>query len=274
MIGMNIKRWIRGKIEKVKNNNNQKYYELHKDEYPIEQFKAKYLGQKCFIIGNGPSLLGEDLDKIHKKGYVTFASNKVYRIFQKTNWRPTYVTIADPQFIRDNTVLAKIVDTHPEMLFVRSQFAKDVRNCKCNICAINSEYDRSLLDNPKFSMRCDEIIYDIATVTYFSIQLAAYMGFDEIYLLGMDNRYAYSMLRNGTVIRNEGVANYFGENNIVMPSPDSAVATWEMDVAYGYAEKYSREHGFRIFNATRGGFLETFERANLEDVLSANNNPI
>ncbi len=41
-----------------------------------------------------------------------------------------------------------------------------------------------------------------------------------------------------------------------------------MEVAYEYAEKYSREHGFRIYNATRGGYLEVFERVNLNDVLN------
>ena len=94
------------------------------------------------------------------------------------------------------------------------------------------------------------------------------MGFDEIYLLGMDNRYKFSQLRDGTIIRNEGVCNYFGEEAKEEPLPKTAPETWEMDVAYEYAEKYSREHGFRIYNATRGGFLEKFERVNLDEVLS------
>ena len=41
-----------------------------------------------------------------------------------------------------------------------------------------------------------------------------------------------------------------------------------MEIAYEYAEKYSREHGFRIYNATRGGHLEVFERVNLEVILA------
>ena len=41
----------------------------------------------------------------------------------------------------------------------------------------------------------------------------------------------------------------------------------EMTRAYISAEKYSREHGFRIFNATRGGKLEVFERVNFDTII-------
>ena len=40
----------------------------------------------------------------------------------------------------------------------------------------------------------------------------------------------------------------------------------EMTYAYMSAEPYSRDHGFRIFNATRGGKLEVFERKNFDEV--------
>ena len=34
--------------------------------------------------------------------------------------------------------------------------------------------------------------------------------------------------------------------------------------SYQIAEEYSRTHGFRIFNATRGGCLEVFERVDFD----------
>ena len=43
---------------------NERYFEKHKSEYDIAQFKDKYLGQECFVVCNGPSLKAEDLDKI------------------------------------------------------------------------------------------------------------------------------------------------------------------------------------------------------------------
>ena len=44
----------------------------------------------------------------------------------------------------------------------------------------------------------------------------------------------------------------------------------ESTLAFDTAEKVSRKHNFRIFNATRGGNLESFERCVLEDVIKKN----
>ena len=49
----------------------------------IKEYAQKHAGKRCFIIGNGPSLVPEDLDKF--KGEYTFAANCSYRIFDKQN---------------------------------------------------------------------------------------------------------------------------------------------------------------------------------------------
>jgi len=43
---------------------------------------------RCFILGNGPSLSTHDLDLL--KGQVTFACNKIHRLYHTTTWRPTH----------------------------------------------------------------------------------------------------------------------------------------------------------------------------------------
>ena len=99
------------------------------------------------------------------------------------------------------------------------------------------------------------------------MQLAAYMGFSEIYLLGVDHNYSIEIDSDGNIIKNdESVKNYFDEakvsiNDINLPK------VVEMTRAYLSAERYSRDHGFRIFNATRGGKLEMFERVNFDVIV-------
>lgn len=92
------------------------------------------------------------------------------------------------------------------------------------------------------------------------------MGFTEIYLIGVDNKYANERKKDGSVVNNS-MKSYFGKDY----ANESAVvaSTWEMDEVYKFVEKYSRENGFRIFNATRGGYLETFERVSLDDILKS-----
>lgn len=229
----------------------------------LKEVHNKYSG-RCFIIGNGPSLLPEDLDKL--KNEVTFASNRIYKIFDKTDWRPTYFAIFDESVAKGEGVVEGVSDIDC-LKFVREQGYLYYKNIRGRVCFLHSWWNRKYLDEPAFSDDLEKGIYTIATVTYVLIQLARWMGFDEIYLLGMDNRYAYSKLKDGSIVRNEGVVSYFGENGMELPDPSTAVSTWELDAAFDYAEKYSKTQGFRIYNVTRGGFLESFERVNLDDLL-------
>ena len=235
-----------------------------KSEDILKSLHNKYKGQRCFILGNGPSLTPEDLDML--KNEVTFASNKIYNIFPKTSWRPTYFAMFD-ETVATGDGVAKGVSGIDCLKFFRKQGYLSYKKINGDVCYVNSFYDRKYLDCPEFSEDLIKGLYTIATVTYAQIQIARWMGFDEIYLLGMDNKYKFSELRDGTIVRNEGVCDYFGEEAKKEPLPSTAIATWEMDVAYEYADKYSREHSFRIYNATRGGFLEKFERVNLDEVL-------
>ena len=39
-----------------------------------------------------------------------------------------------------------------------------------------------------------------------------------------------------------------------------AASVWQMNIAYECARKYADMHGIKIYNATRGGNLNVFER--------------
>lgn len=231
----------------------------------LKSVKGKYKGQRCFVLGNGPSLSPDDLNRL--KDEITFASNRIYKIFDKTDWRPTYFGMMDESVAELDGVIDGINSFECKKKFALQEGYYVFKKIKGNPCFLHAWYERKYLDNPGFSEELSEGIYCIATVTYMLIQIARYMGFEKIYLLGVDNKYAFSRLRDGTVVKNEGAGNYFGEQGAAVPNPDAAVNTWELDIAYEYTERYSRKHGFRVYNATRGGFLEKFERVKLEDIL-------
>ena len=74
------------------------------------------------------------------------------------------------------------------------------------------------------------------------------------------------MMRDGTIVRNESGKDYFYSSSSEMPDKINIVPTWEMNTAYEAAEEFSRELGFRIYNATRGGKLEVFERVDFDSL--------
>lgn len=61
----------------------------------IKSLEGIHRNERCFIVATGPSLTMEDLQLI--KDEVTFGMNSITRIFDKTDWRPTYYGIQDRQ---------------------------------------------------------------------------------------------------------------------------------------------------------------------------------
>lgn len=102
------------------------------------------------------------------------------------------------------------------------------------------------------------------TVTYGAIQMAIYMGFSEIFLLGIDHNYNIIRDAKGRPLKKDdscsnypqGMSNYVDMKNL--PRIE------ESTIAYETAEKISRKMGVRIYNATRGGKLDSFERVDFD----------
>ncbi|WP_165443954.1 6-hydroxymethylpterin diphosphokinase MptE-like protein [Lachnoclostridium sp. Marseille-P6806] len=241
----------------------------------ICQYRNLYEGKRCFIIGNGPSLSAEDLDKLRDE--ITFGFNKIYLIFPKTEWRPTFYCVQDEQVLCgiEDHMLAE-VSGRSQATFVRMQsFGKiSGRGIRAEKLISVPIWNRISGDGRiRFSKRADRFTYDGSTVSYFALQLAAYMGFREIYLLGVDNNFPYRMKRTGEIVANDtslkahffdGTKDDFARDSLINRSNNYEV----VNSAYRSAEAFSRADGnFRIFNATRGGILETFERVDMDEVL-------
>ena len=229
------------------------------NSYKINNLKNKYAGKRCFIVCNGPSLKAEDLDKIHLNNDFSFASNKIDKIFNKTQWRPTFYTITDEGY--KYTLLNTMNSIPAKIKFFRKTSYSTTRHVKGNVIWINVDGNRNLLKHPNFSENSTNIVYGIATVTYVMIQLAVHMGFRELYIIGCDNSYGLEIKEDGSIVDN-GTNSYFSGSD----SKDNRCvgATWEMNIAYSFARKYADTHGIIIKNATRGGHLEAFERIDFD----------
>jgi len=231
----------------------------------LETLRNKYSGKRCFIICNGPSLKADDLTKIHENGDISFAANKIDKIFSKTPWRPTYYSVFDEKFQR--TLLSTMQNIDCECQFYRTDSYLTTRKIKDKkVLWLHTDGNRKYLNNPKFSENLANVAYTIATVTYISLQLAVYLGFREIYIIGCDNSYGIEVLKDGTIV-NHNKQSYF-EGSDKKDSAKIVGATWQMNIAYEYARKYADEHGIKIFNATRGGYLEAFERVDFDTLFS------
>lgn len=233
-----------------------KYYDA--DYYQKDrvcQYKKTHRGERCFIIGNGPSLKMEDLDILVKQGAICFGLNLIHVAYQNTSWRPDYICVSDTLTIKKNA--GKIIKNNNCPIFVADSFLR----------VYGDEYPderilpfRKLYPNeadlfaPSFSTDITVGICNTNSVAYYALQIAVYMGFEEIYLLGMDN--------NNWAIHFDG--EYLDESDIIRENFDELMESRMVSRAFQKAEEMSAQCGFKIYNATRGGSLEVHERVDFD----------
>lgn len=254
-----------------------KKYQKSDDSRYIKSLHNKHLGQRCFIIGNGPSLKTDDLEKI--KNEISFASNRIYHIFEHTNWRPNYYISIDlnalisefnkikncgnfPKFI--NYKIAGLCDKEKKKsdnlwyIYMQGKFNIDIYKRMSN----------------KLSDNISKHFTKLHTVTASAIEMAVYMGFNEIYLLGVDNNYAKKIDKDGKIYDDPSVkSSYFdGMKKItgVKGEENSVQNVDAMNYSYELCKKFADEKGIKICNATRGGKLEVFERVDFDSLFSNN----
>jgi len=223
-------------------------------------FKNKYYGKSCVIIGTGSSLRVCDLERIKKAGLYTFASNKIFKIFVETTWRPDFYCVTDSKFI--SQYFNEICDMEAREIFINN--VPELPWCM-NPHLFSLEFDGYISKDrkfvPVFSEDASEFVNEGMTVTYAMLQLAYYMGFKEMYLLGID--FSYEDMTGMDYEKNDHFCkDYIKKGEIVNP-PDLRTNL----LAYQEAERFSRAHGFRIYNATRGGKLEVFERVDFDKLM-------
>lgn len=230
----------------------------------------KYKGKIAFIIGNGPSLRIEDLEKLREKGIYSFGANRINLIYNKTHWRPNCYVAIDLQIYRNNDpTIFKQIDEHLGLYFLSKDVYAGIDKTmyKDNILYFHSQPNSYYKGVTEFSDDVMKYVVDGFTVTYTSIQMAYYMGFKAVYLLGVDCNYAKTTIKNGKVINKGGNTSYFTKD--YDPKNSNTGYVEGMFQAYQMAGQFCKDKDFKVYNASRGGILEVFERVNFDDVINS-----
>ncbi len=240
------------------------FYNRHPE---LEQFRSIHKGERAFILGNGPSLAVSDLETLKKNHEICFGLNKIHKIYGLTEWRPDYICMSDARVINAcENELDEITAESVVFMADRFFYSDKVRFRSDNVQYVHLKSESFYPNLPGFSGDITESVYWGGSVAYdLTLQIAAYMGFEEIYLLGMDH---YNV---GSVVdpRNHFSSDYFSDEEKAIY--EGVAADFDsMNLAYQKAETYSRKHGFRIYNATRGGRLEAFERVDFDGLFQKN----
>lgn len=242
----------------------EEYFLSQNGARAMEKYHNIHEGESCFLVGSGPSLTVDDLEKLQAKHITVFAPNKIFKLFDQTRWRPDYYVVTDRRIM--NFYQEEIGNLQLEHRFFAYYRDKALQNFYRNICRNDAHLFcmkdvNGTDDYYDFSTDPGEYIVEGRTVIYAMAQLAYYMGFKKMYLLGVDFSYAdqTGYDKNG---KDHFCKDYIEEGETVLITPREYALR-----AFESADHFAKQHGIEIFNATRGGCLEVFERVDMDEFL-------
>jgi FkbM family methyltransferase len=230
----------------------------------------KYAGRRIFVIGNGPSLNRTPLELLADE--FTFATNRFYLMFDKIKWRPTFYTATDWRVVPD---VREEINILSGMVFF---FEERFRGLLTDDSRLSHTYWYTHAgarkgDDPRFAFDISKGVRGAGSVTGSAIQLARFMGFDPIYLIGCDQNYVVlpTVEQEGQDAFGNGVKLFLtstrdDDPNHFDPRYFGTGRKWHdpnmprMIAGFEQCRSAIEESGKSIFNATVGGQLEVFKR--------------
>lgn len=222
----------------------------------LEIWRNKFEGQRCFIVGNGPSLKQTDLSKL--EGEFTFGMNRIYLAFDQYDFLTSCLVSVNDLVLEQCHEDMRALDL-PKFVTWRSR-----KYFEASPDTMFLDTDYTLPED--FNGDATGRLFEGFTVTYVCLQLAYFMGFKEAILIGVDHNFVTKGPANATVTSqgedlNHFTANYFGKGfRWQLPDLEGS------ECAYHMAKQAYLADGRRILDATIGGKLTVFPKVAYEDL--------
>lgn len=221
----------------------------------IRAYRDRHAGQQCFILGNGPSLANTDFDGL--AGQIAFGMNRIFLLSDRRGFRPDYyvcmnglvleqshgeiATLNMPRFV--NWSHRNLFEGNEQIIYLRESFS------------------------PRFEEDLTRGIWVGATVTFVALQIAYYMGFEKVILIGVDHRYSRSGTPHTTVSGSATDPDHFD------PAYFPPGFRWQLpdlktsEIAYQMALEAYQADSREILDATMDGNLQVFPKVDYRSVI-------
>lgn len=216
----------------------------------LARFHNRHSGERCFVVANGPSLNQMDLSFLRAETVIGL--NKIYLGIDRFKFYPRYLVAVNEKVIRQSAEQLKALncvkfisgrgsDVLPEGPLT---YHITTKNVSCRFC-------RDIANG----------VREGGTVTYAALQIAYYMGFSDVVLIGLDHRYRFHGQPHEAHVLDGSDPNHFSPdyfgNGQSWDNPDLPLS----EESYRIAREVYDSEGRRIIDATVGGACPVFERA-------------
>lgn len=228
------------------------------DGLSLEALHDRFSGTRCVIMGNGPSLRTTDWSLLRDE--FTIGLNRIYLGYETMGFQPTFLCITNPNVIEQ---FAPEIDRLGSLKFLRYATRHCLRN-HWNAHFIEARLARDFYTDLRWQMWNEG-----CTVTYCAMQLAFFLGFTQVILIGVDHHFPNAGEPHQLVTADGADVNHFH------PDYFGAGVRWQYpDLAcserfYGVARDVFQAAGREIRDATFEGGLKVFPKVDFRDALTA-----
>lgn len=222
----------------------------------LAQFENIHRGERCVIIGNGPSLNRMDLSFL--KNEFTFGLNRIYLGFEKFDFHPTYHVCVNPAVLQQSgrEMLERV---HcPKFLAFEA------------IPTLDPEDDAIFINTRRtlnyFNTDARHGVSLGSTVTFGAMQLAYFMGFETVILIGVDHYFEtkgkpHLLVESLGDDPNHFHPKYFGKGyQWQLPDLENS------EVSYRLARRAFEDVGRRIIDASLDGRCYVFPKGDYRSI--------
>jgi hypothetical protein len=232
----------------------------------LREHRNSMQSKTCFVLGNGPSLKSVPTEVLSK--YPSFGTNGIF-----LKHKPTYYVTISQEFYRNHKT--RITELDCERKFIGNHLAQHFPNfdgsiLTCGWHIYGAEGKPHFPVPLRFSKRADRIVYLGGTVLFVCLQLAHFLGFQRVILLGVDHSFGFDRSEAGYGGKRIEVV---GEDKIHFDrnyNPDGHSMHCDMvatERAFSLSRNAFEKDGITIINATENSGLDVVDKVPLQDLI-------
>ena len=210
--------------------------------------KNKYAGKRCFIVGSSPSLDYLNLAKLNHE--YTFTVNREYMLKENGLKHSNFHVMMDANVFEDTDSKWEEINTFTDCLFCYA--GMDVPTTKLE--PIYFDYKLWRIAKVPCQTDLEQPLVKYQSSVHFAIQIAAYLGFTKIYLVGIDLRFS--------ALVGHVYPETFGETQ--RQRSHSLKEAETMLIGIDRCGKFLKSKGIEMYNASPKGIVDCIPRVKYE----------
>jgi hypothetical protein len=211
-------------------------------------FKNLHRGKRGVIVCNGPSLNRMDLGFLRNE--LVIGLNKIHLGLERFDFYPRYLVAVNPRVVEQSRDALRAM-TATKFIGERaaSHLPEDTFTHHLPILGAPVVFSRDITKG----------VREGGTVTHVGLQIAWYLGFSEVVIIGMDHRFSFHGAPHEAHRLEGSDLNHFSPEYFsgqVWDNPDLI----RSEESYAMARQVYESDGRRILDATPDGACQVFEK--------------